>query len=402
LAYLEFVETLDALLTIGLPFVASDPKHPGARTLLAGSRAAVRHRRRLGAVIELVTGSGDLAVRERFRHPIVQAALLNLAAAAGPITADGTGITHLVLAYVHRFGCGRAVGGTQAIPDAVAACLAAAGGRVMTAAPVERITIEGDRATGVELTDGRRVSARRAVLAACDPRTALGRLLPPGALGDRMAARVAAIPVNAGGTSPMTVNVALSGRLALRRHTAWRGDGVDLRIPITLIGTPEDIDHSYRTAAAGGVSEQSFLWGAVPTAVDPGQAPDGQDVYYAYAPAAPIAPADPGPAGAEQAAKVILTRSAAFYDHLPELELGRFVELPADIAARTRSTNGSILHVDFALLRSGPLRPARGFGGYETPVAGLFITGAGSHPGAGVSGEPGRLAARRILATLGR
>ena len=396
-AYRRFVTLLQAVMDIGLPFIGADPTHPGARTLARAGRATVRHRRHLGETGDLLTSTGEQVVRERFGHEVVIAALINLAAAAGPVTLEGSGITHLVLAYLHRFGVGRPAGGTGAIPEAIAACLRRAGGRIVTSVPVERIVVAGGRATGVVLEDGRTFHARRAVLTACDPRTALGRLLPPGALSPKMTARVATIPVNSHGTSPMTVHVALSGRLALDRHAARRGDGVDLRVPIALIGTPDDVRHSYRSAAAGFVSDRSFLWGAVPTGVDPSQAPTGQDTFYLYAPAAPLEPLDPGPGGAEHGAKLLLARAAQYYDHLDELEIGRFVETPADIAARTRSTNGSILHVDFALLRSGPLRPAKGLGGYRTPVAGLYITGAGTHPGAGVSGIPGQRAAQRIL-----
>jgi len=75
---------------------------------------------------------------------------------------------------------------------------------------------------------------------------------------------------------------------------------------------------------------------------------------------------------------------------LPEFELGRFVETPADLSARTRTVNGCLYHVDHLLTRLGPLRPALSAGSYRTPVEGFYVSGAGSYPSGGVSGLPGK------------
>jgi phytoene dehydrogenase-like protein len=85
---------------------------------------------------------------------------------------------------------------------------------------------------------------------------------------------------------------------------------------------------------------------------------------------------------------------------LQQAEIGRLVETPEDMAARLRVRNGCITHVDMGLLNSGPLRPAVGLGLGKTPVDGLFLGGSGIHPGGGVSGLPGRTAARRVLRFL--
>jgi phytoene dehydrogenase-like protein len=80
-----------------------------------------------------------------------------------------------------------------------------------------------------------------------------------------------------------------------------------------------------------------------------------------------------------------------------ELEIGRFVETPADLASRLGAENGCIYHVDQTVTRLGPLRPGRGWGKHTTNVTGLALSGAGTHPGGGVSGIPGRLAAHAVL-----
>src|SRR5207247_6682220 len=95
---------------------------------------------------------------------------------------------------------------------------------------------------------GRRGAARPAVLASCDPRQTLTRLLPPGMLSDRMAARAAHIPTENLGAAYLKVDVATSGRLALGRHQAWRGDGLDLRVPGVFVGSLEDMVSAYEHA----------------------------------------------------------------------------------------------------------------------------------------------------------
>jgi phytoene dehydrogenase-like protein len=81
-----------------------------------------------------------------------------------------------------------------------------------------------------------------------------------------------------------------------------------------------------------------------------------------------------------------------------DLELGRFVESPADLSRRTGTVNGCLYHVDHVPTRMGPLRPALGAGRHRTPISRLYLSGAGTHPSGGVSGLPGKLVATRLLA----
>jgi phytoene dehydrogenase-like protein len=87
---------------------------------------------------------------------------------------------------------------------------------------------------------------------------------------------------------------------------------------------------------------------------------------------------------------------------IDQLEIGRFVETPEDLQRRLGAPNGCIYHVDHLNTRLGPLRPARGWSGHRTGVTGLFLSGAGTHPGGGVSGIPGQLAARAVIRAHGK
>ena len=398
-AYLEFMETLDALMGVALPMMRTDAKRPSLGQLARVAGSIISNRRQLGAIIELMTFSSDQVLAERFEHPMVIGALLGLAAGAGPISGDGSGLAHVFVGLLHRFGSARPIGGMQALPNALAARLQAGGGTILTGTPVSEILVEKGRAEGVRLADGQVIRAR-AVVAACDPKTALGRLLPAGVLSKAMQARVDYIPANASGAAPMTVHLALSGRVQMSRHQALRKDGVDLRKPAQMIGSPEEMRLSYAAAARGELAPAPSAWAIITTASDPTQAPEGQDSLYLYPLAVPLSPPEGWPALKERAVKAILDNAGQYFDNLEALELGRMVATPEDLRDYMGATNGCVLHVDFN--RSAFMRPALGLGGYETPVEALFLGASGSHPGGAISGMPGQLSSRRVLRYLAR
>ncbi|HEY1971923.1 MAG TPA: NAD(P)/FAD-dependent oxidoreductase [Pseudonocardia sp.] len=398
-AYLEYARFLDALSDIMLPFMRVNPARPEPAGLLPVLRGALKHRRELRRFGHFLIASGEETIAQRFEHPVTQALLYCIAAGANPIGTAGTSVTHMFLSGLHRGGSARPVGGMQAIPEALASRLRSVGGRVFTGSPVAEIVVRGGRVRGLLLSDGRELHAREAVIASCDPRTALGRLLPAGSLSAELTNRVHHIPSSSAGAGAMKSDLALSGRLRLGRHERWRGDRLDLRKPAALIGTPEGISRGYARSAAGLVPEpeEIALWPVIVNAVDPGQAPDGQDSLYLFATNMPLRPDGGWDNWEKQAADNMVTQAASFYDGIHELEIGRWVETPELAARRTGATNGTAMHVDHLLLSQGPLRPAAGLGGVRTPVDGLLLGGAGIHPGGGVTGLPGRLAAKTLL-----
>jgi phytoene dehydrogenase-like protein len=138
----------------------------------------------------------------------------------------------------------------------------------------------------------------------------------------------------------------------------------------------------------------------VPTAADPSQAPDGMDTLSLWSGWLPHDPPGGWPAFKDTVNRAFVAHAAQYYGGIEALEIGRAVETPEEISARTGVRNGNVYHVDVTLTRLGPMRPALGFGGYRTPVPGMYITGAGTHPGPSVSGIPGQQAARTILRDL--
>jgi phytoene dehydrogenase-like protein len=397
-AYLEFSRILDGAIGALLPLILANPVRPGWKNVLASLRGVAGHRREVAALTRFLTSSATEVLEERFESPMLKGLIAQLTGFI-PLTGDASAAVLLAMGIVHRFGVARVVGGTQGLPDALTRCLEEAGGQVRTAAPVGQLLVEGGWVTGVALTDGEELRAR-AVLAACDPVTTLTRLLPVGTLSGELEARVAGIPTANSNAAVLKVDIALQGRLELPLHQSKRRDDVDLRKPMLLIGDLDAVNDAFAAAATGHLRTPTPFISAVPTAMDPSQAPAGQDTFYAFLNYAPAQPQEPWDSFREAAGKSLVAEASLYYRGLEELEIGRRVQAWPDIAARTGATRGNVIHVDFSPFRAGPLRPARGFAGYRTPVPGLFLTGAGTHPSGGVVGVSGKLAAETLQRSL--
>ncbi|MHB8695053.1 MAG: phytoene desaturase family protein [Solirubrobacteraceae bacterium] len=404
-AYLALMRTVDTLLSMALPIMKSNPHRPGWRTIREVAGVAARRLRRLPEIAWLMLPSAAESIAERFSHPIVRNALAQLSATCvGPIDTDGSAIALMAPGFPHRFGTRRPVGGSYTLIAALLAYLKDAGGTARTDAPVAEILLSGgERVTGVRLESGEEIGARVGIIASCDPVQTLGRLLPAGALDQVTQARVDHIPTAASGVSAFKVDLALNGRLSLERWQSRRSD-FDLRLPAQMFAESlESVVRSCSLSRRGVVPvDDVHAFTAIPTHADPSLAPDGQDTLYLYAPVSPVDPHGGWDGHAERAADAIVAKSAEFFDGTIEYEIGRCVQSPAELARRVHATLGAtVSHVDYLPHRLGPLRPARGLGGYSTPIDGLYLGGSGSHPGFGMTGLPGRLSARELIKQKG-
>ena len=185
----------------------------------------------------------------------------------------------------------------------------------------------------------------------------------------------------------------------MSRHNQWRRDGLDLRYSSHMVGTEEGIEKAFARSAAGLLpySKDYSLWPVIPTASDPSQAPKGQDTLYLYSAVGPYQPDEGWDKMRAQAGQDIVDLASTYYDGIASLEIARQVLTNEDFALRANAFGGNMTHVDMVPSRMGPLRPARGLAGFKTPVPGLYIGGAGCHPGGGITGMPGYLSAREIL-----
>jgi phytoene dehydrogenase-like protein len=397
-AYLELANTLDAAMNLVVPFMNTNPVRPNPGGLLAGAARSALHPTRLGPMGHFFTTSHAEFVDERFTDRRIKALLAALPCFA-PMFEDGTAWVLIYFGLIHRAGVGRFVGGTGALTDALARCYAAAGGRLRTGAVVEGIVMRGGRATGVRLDTGEELTAR-AVITTNNVKVPLTEWLPDGALPDHLAERVRHIPTASTHASSFKVDLALSGRAQLPRHQENRRDGVDLRKPALCYTSFEEHVEAWRACAAGEVPDPLPGIAILPTAVDPTQAPDGQDTFWFWSGISPAHSNRPWSRLAEPTAERVLDAASKHIDGLKELEIDRQVMTPPRFEERFRAPDGNVYHVDPTATRFGPLRPAAGFAGYRTPVDGLFISGGGTHPSAGICGVPGQQAARTVLRSL--
>jgi len=394
-AFLALMDQLMPACDTAMSLMATNPVRPDLRKVLGAARL-LRRPKGLGILAGLATASSAQAIQERFEHPTVQAGLAQLASYGSPVTKENTGVNLMIVPLIMRCGMARPVGGMGTLPASLERCLTAAGGRIRVGARVE-----GDRVRGVRLVDGEELRAGT-VLAATEPTRVLNDFLPPGTLPDHLAARAAHIPTRHDGCAHFRVALALRGRLTLKRHSAARTDDLDLRIPTHMVGSLEDICRGITDAGNGRLPDPLPFSGIINSGADPTVAPDGQDVLSLWSGWVPLEPAQDWTTLKATAEKEFIAHAMNYYDGIEELEIGRWVESPPEMTERTLVPDGNVYHVDMTLARMGPLRPALGFGGYRMPVPGLYLSGAGAHPGPSVSGLPGQQAARTLLRDLRR
>lgn len=397
-AYLELANTLDSAMNMVVPFMNTNPMRPNPGGILSGAAKSALHPTRLGPMGHFFSASHAEFVDERFTDRRLKALLAALPCFA-PMFEDGTAWVLIYFGLIHRAGVGRFVGGTGALTDALAKAYAAAGGKVRLNAAVDGIVMTGGRATGVRLDSGEEVHAR-AVITTNNVKVPLTKWLPDGALPDAMAERVRHIPTSSTNASSFKVDLALSGLAQLSRHQEGRRDGVDLRKPALCYTTFEEHVQAWRDCARGEVPDPLPGIAILPTGVDPSQAPDGQDTFWFWSGISPVKPRKPWEELAAPTAERVLAAAGKYIDGLEELEIDRQVMTPPKFEKRFRAPDGNVYHVDPTATRFGPLRPAAGLAGYKTPVDGLFISGGGTHPSAGICGVPGKEAAKVAIRSL--
>ncbi len=393
-AYLELMKVIDAMMDIGFPLMMAEPGRPGLGSLAKIAGGAIRNVRLRGELSALASGTSDQIACERFEHPAAIALLTGIAAGAGPIDDDGNATAYMILGLLHRLGVGKPIGSLQTLSNALAASLEAAGGKIYVDAPVSEIVIEDGITRGVRLGDGRMLRGR-AVIATCDPRTTM-TLTTPGQVERRLMKRMEHAPANRSNAAPLLANIAMSKPLRLKRHRDLRYDDADIDRAVGLIGTPEEVRESFATARRGDIPQRHAVSVSPLTNWDPSQAPDGQSVAYVYLPAMAVDAREGwSPALKDRTMASVIDQVSEFYDGF-DAEVGRFVETPREREVRLAVTNGCVTHIDFGSKRVGANRPAAGFGDAKPAVPRLFLGGAGIHPGGGVSGIPGKIAAARV------
>jgi len=397
-AWEEVSGMLDSMMDLVLPYMRAHPTRPLTGEMLRGLAKVASKPRYFEPLARIGVAPHTEYIDENFKHPLTRGVLAAMAAFLR-MNLDATAWPLMYLGLIQRTKWSAMfVGGTGAVPDSLHKCLLHHGGRTRVNAEVEEFIMRGNRVVGVRLLGGEEVFAREAVMTTCNPKVTLTRLLPAGVLPDKLQIRADGIPTALAKATSLKLNMALSGKLTLKRHEAWRGDGLDLRHPLIDWHTLEQHTEGWEALTANDWPDPLPLGCVtVPTATDPTQAPPGMDTFWAWSGLVPIFPREPWDDARDRVVQGVVDDCADYFDNLKELEIGRLALGAPEIEERFNAPHGNVYHVDPLLFRFGPLRPAMGFGSYKSPVPGLYLSGAGTHPTGGLCGLPGKLAAQALL-----
>ncbi|HEX4884536.1 MAG TPA: NAD(P)/FAD-dependent oxidoreductase [Casimicrobiaceae bacterium] len=377
----------------------------GVPALLASWKVARRFRAldRAGQrdVLDLFTKSAGDVLDRWFESAPIKAAL-GFDAVAGNFAspyAPGSAymLLHLALGGVggKPGQWGHAIGGMGAITQAMARECEARGVTLRTNAAVVRVLVKGGRAAGVELADGEVIEAKR-VAANVTPKLLFGELVAPEHLDEDFRARIAAYRC-ASGTFRM--NVALS---ALPDFAALPGPGPHLAAGILLAPSLAFMERAYADARTAGWSREPIVEVNVPSVVDDSLAPPGMHVaslfcQHVHPQLATVQPGRTWDAARDEVADLMIDAVTRFAPNFRASVIARRALTPLDLEREFGLTGGDIYHGALTLDQLFSARPVLGHGDYRTPVAGLYLCGAGAHPGGGVTGVPGHNAAREML-----
>ncbi|MEZ4455692.1 MAG: NAD(P)/FAD-dependent oxidoreductase [Gemmatimonadales bacterium] len=286
---------------------------------------------------------------------------------------------------------GFAKGGTGAISNAIGRAAEALGATIRTNAAVARVLTAGGRATGVVLDSGEELTAP-IVVSGLDPRRTFLDLVEPNQLPDDLVTAVRRFKFRG---SSGKVNLALS---ELPNFTCMPGVGPHLRGAISISPSIDYLERAYNDAKYGAFSREPYMDIVIPSMIDPGMAPPGRHVMSIFVQYAPYH-LEGGWTDAKREAfgDTVVDTLTKYAPNLKSAILHRQVLTPLDIERITGLSEGNIFAGELALQQLFFLRPAASWSRYETPIRGYYQCGAGTHPGGGIMGASGRLAALRIL-----
>jgi len=299
---------------------------------------------------------------------------------------------------------GHAIGGMGAITQAMAACCRERGVEIRTGVTVKELVIdniaqmaggvrvgETSHARGVVTAKGEVLRAK-AVISNLNPKLFFERIVPEGALPADFQERIARYR-NGSGTFRM--NVALS---ELPRFTSKPEPGDHLTAGIIIAPSMRYMEKAYDDARAFGWSREPIVEMLIPSTLDDSLAPPGQHVASLFCQHVQPQLSD-GRSWDDHRDEVADLMIATVDKHAPGFAksvLGRQIMSPLDLERTFGLVNGDIMHGSLSLDQLFSARPVLGHGDYRAPIAGLYMCGAGTHPGGGVTGAPGHNAAKVV------
>lgn len=353
----------------------------------------------LPEAIELLTGSARAILDRWFECDVLKATLATdaIIGAFAPISTPGSAyvLLHHVMGEAGgaRGVWGYVQGGMGALSGAIASACQDMGVVIEREAEVRRILVAGGRVTGVGLADGSQIEAR-VVASSIDAHWTFERLLAPDELPADFLAAVRRIDYS---SASAKINLALSEppRFTCKPES---GLGAHHHGTIHIGPTLEYLERAFDDAKYGQPSREPILEITLPTSVDHTIAPENRHIMSMFVQYAPYRLSEGSWDDQKEAfGDRCLAQLARYAPNVPASVLHRQVLSPLDLERTYGLTGGNIFQGAMSLGQLFSLRPVPGWADHRTPLAGLYLCGAASHPGGGVMGACGKNAAEEIL-----
>jgi phytoene dehydrogenase-like protein len=408
-AYDEFGKAMQAMCRFVKPILGMIPPDPATlnprelmKLLFIGRRFQGMSSEDKYNQVQLMTMSAIDFLDQWFETDVLKATM-----SASGIIGTFLGVRSPGTAYVllhHYMGeidgafraWGFARGGTGAISNAIADAAREAGAEIRTEAPIAKIIVKNDvkngRAVGVVLGNGDEIYAK-VVSSSVDPRLTFTKMIEPGNLPDEFMEGVKRYKFRG---SSGKVNMALDG---LPNFKCMPGIGAHLRGAMSISPSVEYMEKAYDEAKYGHWSSRPYIDMVIPTLTDTSLAPPGKHILSCFVQYAPykLAPGLDWDTEKEKFGDNVVNAIAEYAPNIKDIILHRQVVTPLDLEREWGLTEGNIFQGELSLEQLFFLRPVAGWAQFRSPIKNLYMCGSATHPGGGIMGAPGRLAALEIL-----
>ena len=285
-------------------------------------------------------------------------------------------------------------GGTGEVSMAIARSAQHFGAEILTEAPVQKVLVKNGRAKGVVMENGDEYNSN-IVISGLDPKVTFLNLLDENDLPSDFVKDINNFRIRG---SSGKVNLALDG---LPDFSALPGSGHHLRGAISISPSYDHLEKAYDDAKYGNFSESPYMDIILPSVLDPDMAPTGKHVMSCFVQYAPYNIKGGWNDDKREAfGDAVINTIAKYAPNIKDIILHRQVLTPADLESTFGLTEGNIFHGELTLQQLFALRPAVKWADYSTPIKNYFQCGSGTHPGGGITGSPGEMAAKKILKVL--
>jgi phytoene dehydrogenase-like protein len=265
------------------------------------------------------------------------------------------------------------------------------GAEIKTESSVNKVITKNDRAIGVVLENGDEYQAD-IIISALDPKLTFLKLIDEKELPSDFTRDIKNFRIRG---SSGKVNLALDG---IPDFTSLPGDGPHLRGAISISPSYDHLERAYDDAKYGNFSQEPYMDIILPSMLDPDMAPPGKHVMSCFVQYAPYDIKGGWDDKKREAfGDAVIDTLSRFAPNIKDIILHRQVLTPKDIESTFGLTEGNIFHGELTLQQLFTLRPAAKWADYTTPIKNYYQCGSGTHPGGGITGSPGEMAAKKIL-----